>query len=139
MTQLVSSCHDWATTIHSQGQVDEVFLDLSKAFDKVPLCRLSVKLPYYGFNGSTLAWINDFLRNRVQAVSVNGSHSTRGNVTSGVHQGSVLGPALFLIYINDIKEKIQSNMRLYADDTIMYREINSINDYNILQEHFDTV
>ena len=122
-----------------RGQVDVVFLDFSKAFDKVPHRCLSVKLSYYGINGSTLTLINDFLHNRVQDVSVNGSHSTRGNVTSGVPQGSVLGPALFLLYINDIKEKIQSNMHLYANDTIVYRDINSINDHNILQEDLDSV
>ena len=121
VTQLISSCHDWTTTIQRQGKVDIVlFLDCSKAFDKDPHRRLSVKLTYYGINGSTMTWINDFLFNRVQVVSVNGSHSTCGNVTSGVPQGSVLGEALFLLYINDIKEKIQSNMRLYADDTIVY-------------------
>ena len=134
VTQLISSCHDLATTIQRRGQVDVVFLDSSKAFNKVPHCRLSVKLSYYGINGSTFIWINDFLRNRVLAVSVNESHSTWGIVTSGVTQGSILDPALFLLYINDIKEKIQSNMRLYADDTIVYREINSINDHDILQE-----
>ena len=138
VTQLISSCHDCATTIHSRGQFDVVFLDFSMAFDKVPHRRLSVKLSYNAINGSTLTWINDFLRNKVQAVSVNGSHSTWGNVTLVVLQGSVLGPALFLQYINDIKEKIQSNMRLYPDDTIVYREINSINDHDILQEHLDT-
>ena len=139
MTQLISSCHDWATTIQSRGQVDVVFLDFSKAFDKVPHRRLSVKLSYCGINGSTLTWINDFLCHRVQAVSVNGSHSTWGNIRSGVPQGSVLGPVLFLLYIDDIKEEIQSNMHLYADDTIVYREINSINDHDILQEDLDTV
>ena len=84
-------------------------------------------------------WVNDFLGNRVQAVSANGSHSTWGNITSRVPQGSVLGPALFLLYINDIKEKIQSNVHLYADNTIVCREINSINDHNILQQDLDTV
>ena len=63
VTQLISSCHDWAITIQSRGQVDVVFLDFSKAFDKVPHRRLSVKLFYYGINGPTLTWINDFLCN----------------------------------------------------------------------------
>ena len=106
VTQLISSCHDWATTIQSRGQVDVIFLDFSKVFDKVPHRRLSVKLSYYGINGSTFTWINDFLRNRVQYISVNGSHPTWGNVTSGFPQTSVLGPALFFLYTNDIKEKI---------------------------------
>ena len=72
MTQLISSCHDWSSTIQCRGKVDVVFLDFSKAFDKVPDRRLSVKLSYYGINASTLTWINNFLHNRVQAVSVNG-------------------------------------------------------------------
>ena len=92
------------------------------ALGKVPHRRLSVKLSYYDNNGSTLTWINDFLRNSVQDISVHGSHFTWGNVTSGVPQGSVLGPALFILFINDIKEKIQSNMHLYADNTIVYRD-----------------
>ena len=78
-------------------------------------------------------------KDRVQAVSVNGSHSTFGNATSGIRQGSVLGPALFLVYINGIRKKTQPNMRLYADDTFVYKEINSINDHKILQEDLDTV
>ena len=126
VTQLISSCLDWATTI----QIDVVFHDFSKASDEVHHRRLSVKLSYYGINGPILTWINDFQRNRVQAVSVNGSHSTWGNATSAVPQGSVVGPALLLLYINDIKEKIQSNERLYADDTNVYREVNSINDHD---------
>ena len=110
VTQLISSCNYWTTTIQSRGQVVVVFLDFSKALDKVPHRRLSVIFSYNGINGPTLKWMNDFQRNRVQAVSVNGSHSTWGSVTPGVPQGSVVDPALFLIYINDIKEKLQSNM-----------------------------
>ena len=103
VTQLISSCHDWAITIQSRGQVDVAFIDLSKVFDIVPYRCLSVKLSYYGINGSTLKWINDFLRNGFQAVSVNGSHSIWGNVTSRVPKGSIFGSALLLLYINDIK------------------------------------
>ena len=135
----MSSCHDWATIIQSRGQVEVAFLDANKAFDEVPHRCLFGKLSYYCLSGSTLTWINDFLRNRVQAVSVNGSHSIWGNVTSRVPLDSVLGPALFLLYMNGIKQKIQFNMRLYADDTNVYREINSINDHDIFQEDLDTV
>ena len=102
VTQLISSCHDF-----------------NKEFREVPHRRYSVELSYYGINGSTLTWMNDFLRNGVQDILVNGLHSTWGNVTSAVPKGSVLGAALFLPYINDIKEKIQSNMRLYVDDPFM--------------------
>ena len=107
VTQLISSCYDWATAIQSRGHVDVLFLDTSIAFDHVPHRCLSVKLSYYGINGSTLTWKNDFMRNRFQAVSVNGSHSTWVNVQSRVPQCTVLGPSLFLPCINDIKVNMQ--------------------------------
>ena len=78
-------------------------------------------------------WVKSFLSNRTQHVSINGSHSALANVTSGVPQGSVLGPVLFLLYINDIANQIQSNIRLSADDSIVYREIPSPADHHILQ------
>ncbi|XP_072042271.1 uncharacterized protein [Amphiura filiformis] len=78
VTQLITSCHDWARTLQQRGQVDVILLDFSKAFDKVPHLRLSAKLEFYGIRGSTLTWINSFLNNRSQAVSVNGTHSPWG-------------------------------------------------------------
>ena len=139
VTQLLTSIHDWATTLEHRGQSDIVLLDFSKAFDKVSHHHLSIKLDYYGIRGPTLRWINSFLARRQQAVSVNGSHSSWGKVTSGVPQSSVLGPALFLVYINDIQQNIKSDIRLFADDSILYREIHSVNDHHILQEDINTL
>ena len=79
------------------------------------------------------------LSNRQQAVVVNGSRSSWMPVTSGVPQGSVIGPALFLLYINDITANIQSKMRLFADDSVIYREIHTGNDYSILQQDLQTL
>ena len=134
VTQLITFVHDWATTLEHRGQTDVVLLDFSKAFDKVSHHHLSVKLDFYGIRGSTQHWINAFLADCQQAVSVNGRHSPWGKVTSGVPQGSVLGPALFLLYINDIQDNIHSQIRLFADDSIVYREINDHDDHLILQQ-----
>ena len=98
-----------------------------------PHQRLLHKLNYYGISRPTLYWIKSFLSDRTQHVSINGSHSALANVTSGVPQGSVLGPVLFLLYINDITNQIQSNIRLFADDSIVYRVIRSPADHQILQ------
>ena len=116
------------------SQTDVILLDFSKAFDSVPHQRLLLKLDYYGIRGKTAAWIKAFLSNRSQVVSVNCSHSSPQPVPSGVPQGSVLGPVLFLLYINDITEHIQSTMRLFADDSIVYREIKNIRDHALLQQ-----
>ena len=91
-----------------KGQIDVILLDFSKAFDVVPHHRLLMKLYMYGITGKTHRWIEDFLGNRTQEVVVNGSKSECGMVKSGVPQGTVLGPLLFLIYINDIESQITS-------------------------------
>ena len=139
VTQLINSTYDWASTLNHRGQTDLILLDFSKAFDLVPHHRLAVKLEHYGINGPTLRWIQSFLRGRQQAVSVNGSHSSWQDVTSGVPQGSVLGPTLFLLYINDISDHLKSPIRLFADDSIIYREISSPMDHVILQDDLTTL
>ena len=96
-------------------------MDFSKAFDKVAHNRLMHKLDKYGIQGNTAAWIKDFLSERTQQVVVDGEFSGQVPVTSGVPQGSVLGPVLFLLFINDITEGVTSDMRLFADDTIIYK------------------
>ena len=133
-TQLISATHDWAHTLQLRGQTDVIFLDFRKAFDRVPHHRLNTKLQYYGITGDTLLWIESLLSDRQQAVIVNGSQSTWRHVTSGVPQGSVIGPALFLLYINDINVNIQSKMRLFADDSVIYRDIHCEEDHIILQQ-----
>ena len=129
----MEAVHDWAASMNKCHQTDLILLDFSKAFDCVPHQRLLHKLHYYGISGPTLYWLKSFLSNRTQHVSINGSHSALANVTSGVSQGSVLGPVLFVLYINDITNRIQSNIRLFADDSIVYREIRSPADHHILQ------
>jgi hypothetical protein len=95
------------------------------------------KFHHYSIRGNTLNWIERFLSNRKQVVVVDGELSDEANVLSGVQQGSVLGPSLFLFYINDIASSFNSTVRLFADDTIAYLTINSKNDCKILQNNID--
>ena len=111
-----------------------ILLDFAKAFDKVPHRRLSTKLTYYGVRGDTLSWINNFLQGRQQQVVIEGVTSSSSSVTSGVPQGTVLGPVLFLLFINDIATDISSSIRLFADDCVLYRAITSVQDHLTLQE-----
>ena len=113
---------DWANTIKNKGQTD-IFHDFSKAFDKISHKFLLSKLHYYGIRNHALSWIGTFLSNCTQTTVVNGVHSSYVEVTSGVPQGSVLGPMLFLLYINDINNAITSQIKLFADDSVLYRNI----------------
>ena len=101
---------------------------------KSPTLNYYTKLTHCGINGKTLAWIAAFLHYRTQFVVVNGTHSTTTPVTSCVPQGSVLGPTLFLLFINDITQVTNSQLRLFADDTVLYKTINSLHDHQVLQE-----
>ena len=120
-----------------QVQIDAVLLDFSKAFDKVSHERLALKLQYYGIRGNLLLWISSFLDHRTQQVLVEGQSSNTAPVTSGVPQGSVIGPLLFLLYINDLPLRATSTSRLFAVDSLLYRTIRSTEDSKALQEDLD--
>jgi ribonuclease P/MRP protein subunit RPP40 len=111
-------------------------LDFSKAFDRLPHQRLLRKIEHYGIRGMTYAWIADFLHNRKQQVVVDGATVP---VISGVPQGSVFGPLLFLLFINDIPSEVNSSTRLVADDCILYRAIKSSYDCSILQDDLESL
>ena len=133
-SQLILTIHEIAQTLDQGGQVDAVLLDFSKAFDKVSHSKLLLKLEHYGVRGSTLAWIRDFLHNRSQRVVVHGQSSASASVTSGVPQGTVLGPLLFNVYINDLPSCVESTPRLFADDCLLYRVINTTEDLSSATE-----
>ena len=114
--------------------MDAILLDFSKAFDKVPHERLLHKLDFYGIRNNNLLWIKDFLSNRQQQVLLNGVQSSKLSVDSGVPQGTVLGPTLFLLFINDLHEHVSCSVRLFADDCLLYRITNNANDSNELQK-----
>ena len=120
VTNLLEALNVWSEAVSHNIPVDVIYLDLEKAFDKVPHRRLIKQLKRYGIEGSLLAWIENFLSNRKQSVRVRSKTSKELNVTSGVPQGSVLGPALFLIYVSDISSLVNNFVSLFADDTKLY-------------------
>ena len=122
-TQLTTVINDWAKILDNRGQVDTFVLDFEKAFDTPPHELLKSKLFSHGIDGKTLKWIDSFLCFRQQRVVVNGDKSDLAPVLSGVPQGTVLGPLLFSLYINDISSDTESEIRLFADDCVCYREI----------------
>jgi len=114
-------------------------LDFSKAFDAAPHRHLLGKLSLYGINGPILHWIEAFLTDQVQGVVVEGFRSPVGKVLSGVPQGIVLGPLLFLHHINDLPSVITSQIRLFADGCLIYRPIRSSADCEALQRDLDSL
>lgn len=132
-TQLFEFVTDLHQNLHSKTETHAIFIDFQKAFDKVPHQRLLLKLRALQIEPSVIQWISNFLVDRSQSVCYECESSCQGKVRSGVPQGTVLGPLLFLLYINDLSATIQSTIRLYADDCVIYRKISSVHDCIELQ------
>lgn len=133
-TQLLEFVEEVSAGLDNGFSTEVVVLDFAKAFDRVNHSLLTHKLAYYGIKGNVNSWIADFLCNRSQCVVVEGEKSSPVSVRSGVPQGSVLGPSLFLAYINDLPEKVTSTSRLFADDTLLHRLMREANDRQRIQQ-----
>ena len=125
--QLIDLSHFFCQAIDQNRYTRAVFCDISKAFDRVWHAGLCHKLEAAGVRGDLLKWFIDYLENRKQCVVVSGVYSDSMTIPAGVPQGSVLGPLLFLIYINNITDNIKSNIKLFADDTSLYLRIDDPN------------
>ncbi len=121
VTQLLETLNDWTLATDSGQVIDVLYIDICKAFDSLPHSKLLSKLEKYGISGKLLSWIRAFLTGRTQKVVIDGHESDYVPVTSGVPQGSVLGPLLFLLYMNDLPQVLQNaSIKMFADDCKFY-------------------
>ena len=124
INQLISITHEIYQSFDDRLEVRGAFFDISKAFDKVWHEGLIYKLKQNGVKGNLLDTLTDFLNDRKQRVVSNGQHSKLRNIEAGVPQGSILGPLLFLTYINNLPDNLISNAKLFTDDTSLFSVIN---------------
>jgi hypothetical protein len=139
LTNILSFMESVTSKIDEGNPVDIVYLDFAKAFDKVPHVRLVNKLEAHGISGLVLNWVRHWLSNRRQKVCINNEESDWRNVSSGVPQGSLLGPVLFLIYINDLDNAIVSKLGKFADDTKLCQSVRNKEDIESLQRDLDVL
>ena len=136
-TQLVEVMDNWTEVICAGGRVDFIYMDFQKAFDTVPHRRLLLKAEAMGVRGNILKWMQSFLRHRQQCVVINGTYSSQVPVTNGIPQGSVLGPVLFILYINDLPVGITSSVKMFADDTKLYNDSSKEQGTQTLQDDLE--
>ena len=132
--------HEIHNVLEKRGHVDTVYLDFANAFDKVSHDLLLVKLHNFGIRGNLLRWFGDYLSGRLQRVTVFGVTSEPLPVLSGVPQGSILGPLLFLIYVNDLHKSTSrdTTVTMFADDRKCHRHLRNFQDTIILQQDLNT-
>ena len=123
MTNLLTCIEKWSEILEHGEAVDVIYTDFSKAFDSVPHQRLLLKVKNLGICGNVLGWIRAFLSNRYQCVRVDDDYSDWRPVKSGIPQGSVLGPILFVIFINDMPGIVENLCELFADDAKLFRSV----------------
>ena len=138
-TQLIEVIEHWSTALENHSSLDVLYLDFQKAFDSVPHQRLLHKLQCYGVKDKILAWIDAFLIDRRQRVVLQGCSSDWSDVVSGVPQGSVLGPLLFLLYVNDLPDVVSGHISMFADDTKLYSTISTPHDSTALQADLEAL
>ena len=126
----------WTAALENGGQINTIYTDFEKAFDKVPHHLLLKKLQSYNLNVNVIQWIRSFLCYRKQRVKINGCYSEWAEVISGIAQGTILGPILFIIYINDLPEICEQFARIYlffADDAKLFKHVICDEDHKALQ------
>ena len=134
LTNLLCFFEEITKWVDVGSPVDVIYLDFQKAFDKVPHQRLILKLKSHGIGNSIINWIEQWLTDRKQRVVVDGGVSSWKSVLSGVPQGSVLGPILFLVYINDLEEGVTGSILKFVDDSKLFRKTKEIGDKQNLQQ-----
>ena len=128
-TNLLETFNVFTEALMHNVPIDCVYLDFMKAFDRVPHQRLLLQIASFGITGQALAWIKAFLSDRRQRVIVNGEQSEWVSVSSGIPQGSIMGPILFSLFINDLPEEVTNQINLFADDCKLYQPLHTEDDY----------
>ena len=140
INQLLAITTEIYNSFENRQETRAAFLDISKAFDKVWHSGLIFKLKQNGISGKLLMMLENYLSNRKQRVILNGIESSWEPILSGVPQGSVLGPLLFLIYINDLTQNISANMKLFADDSSLFIKVTNVDTaHQTLMNDLDTI